>query len=68
MADVLAGKFIGRFYRHDRLPLAKAHLASGQVCALAAGFGEVDIAYNFFAFHKFCLTGSGAGRPDGCAA
>ena len=68
VADVLAGRRIGRFHWRGRFSFAKANLASGQVCALAAGVGEVDITAGIFAFDKRCLTGSDAGKPYGCAA
>jgi hypothetical protein len=68
VADVLAGKCTNRFHWRSRLSFTKAHLASGQVCALAAGVVEVDIAAGIFTFHERCLAGSNAGRPDGFAA
>ena len=68
VADVLAGKRTNRFHWRGRLSFAKAYMASGQVCALAAGFGEVDITADIFTFHKRCLTGSNDGGSDGCTA
>ena len=68
VADVMAGKRTNRFHWRDRPSFAKAHMASGQVCALAAGFGEVDITADIFTFHKRCLTGSNAGWPDSFTA
>jgi hypothetical protein len=68
VADVMAGKRTNRFHCRDRLSFTKAHLAPGQVCVLAAGVGEVDIAADIFTFHKRCLAGSNTGGPDGCTA
>jgi len=68
VADVLAGKRFGRFLWRGRFTPAKADLAPGQVCALAAGFGQADIASDIFTFYKRCLTGSNAGGPVCCTA
>ena len=68
VADVMAGKRTNRFHWRGRLSFAKAYMAPGQVCALAAGFIEVDIAADIFTIHKRCLAGSNAGEPDGFAA
>jgi hypothetical protein len=64
VADVMAGKRTNRFHWRGRLSFTEAYMASGQVCALAAGFGEVNIAADIFTFHKRCLASSNAGGPD----